>query len=227
MDFLCKDLYSISDINDLILARSEENIHLEFKSAGALENTENKKVEISKDVSAFANSDGGIIIYGIDEKEHVASEKSFIDGSIYTKEWLEQVISSRIQRSINGLVIIPIREDNDFNKSIYIVKIPRSNNTPHMAADHRYYKRQNFKNILLEEYEIRDLFGRKAYSKLVIEGCSLHYEDDHNKLAFIATIANTSNVIEKFYKINVYLFGDIIENFQRMSISWLPMPITI
>ncbi len=108
-------------------------------------------------------------------------------------------------------------------KSIYIVKIPRSNNTPHMAADHRYYKRQNFKNTLIEEYEVRELFERKAHSKLVIEGCSLHYVDDHNMLQFIASIANTSNVIEKYYKVNVYLRGNIIDNFQNIKISWIPM----
>ena len=31
-----------------------------------------KKAEIAKDVSAFANSDGGIILYGIEEQEHKA-----------------------------------------------------------------------------------------------------------------------------------------------------------
>ena len=223
VDLYNKDTFSIADIEELILSHCEENIHLEFKSAGALDKSNSVKDEISKDISAFANADGGILIYGIEEKDHCASGKSFIDGSIYTKEWLEQVVSSKIQRSIDGLVIVPIREDGDVKKSIYVVKIPRSNNTPHMAADHRYYKRQNFKIVPLEEYEVRDLIGRKAFSKLEIEGCSLHYEEGRNKLAFIATIGNSSNVVERNYKVNVYLSGNIMENFHHMSLSWTPM----
>lgn len=223
IDLLNKATYSIADIEELIRSHSEENIHLEFKSAGALDKTNSAKDEISKDVSAFANADGGVLIYGMEEKDHCASGKSYINGSIFTKEWLEQVISSKIQRPIGDLVIVPIREDDDVNKSIYVVKIPRSNTTPHMAADHRFYKRQNFKNVPLEEYEVRDLLGRKAFSKLEIEGCSLHYEEGRNKLAFIATVGNSSNVVEKNYKVNVYLSGSIIENFHRMSLSWTPL----
>ena len=64
MDFYSKDEYRIEDIEQLIENEVEENIHLDYKSEGALEKSEKKRNEIIKDVSAFANSDGGIIIYG-------------------------------------------------------------------------------------------------------------------------------------------------------------------
>lgn len=120
-----------------------------------------KKAEIAKDVSAFANSDGGIILYGIEEQEHKAHALPYIDGNTYTKEWLEQVIQDNIQRRIEGLKIFPIRDNGDITKSIYIVKIPRSSNTPHMSADKCYYKRNNFRSVKMEEYEVRDLFYRE------------------------------------------------------------------
>jgi len=44
-----------------------------------LNNTERNKNEISKDVSAFANSDGGTIIYGIEEEGHLPKR---IDGGV-------------------------------------------------------------------------------------------------------------------------------------------------
>jgi hypothetical protein len=51
----------------LIAAGTEENTVLEYKRSAALENTEQNKGEISKDVSAFANSGGGELFYGIRE----------------------------------------------------------------------------------------------------------------------------------------------------------------
>ena len=64
-----------TDVEQLITDEAEETLNLEFKSAGALESmtianrAEKVKTDISKDVSSFANSAGGIIIYGIEEDE--------------------------------------------------------------------------------------------------------------------------------------------------------------
>ena len=45
-----------------------ESIHIDYKAGKALSG---KAKEISKDISAFANSDGGYVIYGVSEKEHL------------------------------------------------------------------------------------------------------------------------------------------------------------
>lgn len=68
MDFYTKKEYCYSDLEQLISNEIEENLHLDYKSAGALSKIDKKKDEITKDVSALANSDGGIIVYGINEK---------------------------------------------------------------------------------------------------------------------------------------------------------------
>ena len=136
--------YDIEFINSLIENEIEESIHLDFKAGEALSKSDSKKKEVSKDVSSFANSDGGIIIYGITEKNHKAYQLSFIDGNIYTKEWLEQIISTTIKRNINGLKIFPIRNNGKISESIYIVQIPQSLDAPHLSRDKRFYKRYNF-----------------------------------------------------------------------------------
>ena len=60
----------------------EESISLDYKASASLQKTENKKNEIGKDVSAFANSVGGTIVYGVaqyaDPKRRRFPEK--IDG---------------------------------------------------------------------------------------------------------------------------------------------------
>lgn len=163
-----KNEWKQNDLEEIILNGCEETSNIDFKRGDALINNEKAKKNIAKDVSAFANSAGGIIIYGIAEVAHVAAEFSFIDGRIITKEWIEQVITSNIQRKIDGLKIIPIRFDNDIKKSIYIVSIPDSNNKPHISVDKRFYKRCNFESVPMEEYEIRSLYSKKSNSKLEI-----------------------------------------------------------
>ena len=222
MNFFEKTEYNINDITALVYNEAEESVHLDFKAAGSLSKDDKKKVEIAKDVSAFANSDGGIIVYGIEEKDHKAHALSYIDGNTYTKEWLEQVIQDNIQRRIDGLEIFPIREEGNVAKSIYVVKIPRSSNTPHMSADKCYYKRNNFRSVKMEEYEVRDLFYRESTPNLKIADYGLYQIeklDDFVTLGFIAKVWNGSNTIATMYKINCYI-NDFIDLY---NISWEPM----
>ena len=219
MDFFEKTEYSIDDITALIDNEAEESVHLDFKAAGSLSKDDKKKAEIAKDVSAFANSDGGIVVYGIEERDHKAYSLSYIDGNTYTKEWLEQVIQDNIQRRIEGLEIFPIRDNGDITKSIYIVKIPRSSNTPHMSADKCYYKRNNFRSVKMEEYEVRDLFYRESTPNLKIAGYILYEQDSNDEVVkyhFEAQIWNDSNVISTVYKLNCYIVNFIIFD----KISW-------
>ena len=221
MDFFEKTEYSIDDLTALINNEAEESVHLDFKAAGALSRDDKKKAEIAKDVSAFANSDGGIIVYGIEEQEHKAHALSYIDGNTYTKEWLEQVIQDNIQRRIEGLEIFPIREDGDMTKTIYVVKIPRSSNTPHMSADKCYYKRNNFRSVKMEEYEVRDLFYRETTPNLKVAGynfCQIEESDDYITFGFIAQVWNDSNTIATMYKLNCYINNYI----EFENIVWEP-----
>jgi hypothetical protein len=203
--FYNKEDYTIDDIYSLITNQVEESIYLEFKEAGALDKGDRKRIDISKDISSFANSDGGIIIYGLKEVEHKASEVSFINGNEFTKEWLEQVINSSIQRHIEGLKIYPIRENGNINKTMYIVKIPYSYHAPHLSKDNRYYKRYNFMSVPMEEYEVRQAYSRKAKTKLKVDGVKMGWfeiKDDDIKIGLEADIYNCGDIPELTYKIN-------------------------
>ena len=222
MDFFDKIEYSIDDINALIENEAEESVHLDFKAAGSLSKEDKKKAEIAKDVSAFANSDGGVIVYGMEEQNHKAHSLSYIDGNIYTKEWLEQVIQDNIQRRIEGLEIFPIRKDGDIAKSIYVVKIPRSSNTPHMSIDKCYYKRNNFRSVKMEEYEVRDLFYRESTPNLKIVGYNFSPKEINNDCItfdFIAQVWNDSNTLATMYKLNCCINNYI--GFDK--ITWEPI----
>ncbi len=212
--------YDIEFIESLIKNEIEESINVDFKSADALSKLDAKKKEMSKDVSAFANSNGGIIIYGVNEINHKASELSFVDGNEFTKEWLEQVISSTIQRNIPDLKIFPIRKDGKIENTIYVVQIPESFEAPHIAKDKKFYKRYNFESVAMEEYEIRNLYGKKIKSKLILSGYSISYletDGDDVKFSCQSGVINNGEIAESDYKVNVYF-----ENFDSSNtkIHW-------
>jgi hypothetical protein len=207
-NFYEKTEYSFEDINSLILNEVEESINLEFKDGRALDKSDKKKVEISKDISAFANSDGGIIIYGITEENHKANGFSFVNGNEYTKEWLEQIINSLIQRRIPDILIFPIRRKGNLHETIYLIKIPASVEAPHLNKDKRFYKRYNFESVQMEEYEIRRLYGRKIKSKLSLQSWSFaaieSNSDDTFKFKIEVGIINDGDITESNYKVNFY-----------------------
>lgn len=148
----------------------EEDQHLDYKSAKAIE--DNK--EIAKDVSAFANADGGVIIYGIkeyDEREKRHLPEAFdpiTDIKKFSKERLEQIINSSISPRISGLLIIPVRLDKDKLDTIYVVEIPKSNTAHQNQSDLRYYRRYNFESLKMYDHEVRDVMFRKTYPKIDI-----------------------------------------------------------
>lgn len=231
MSFIDLKEYTQADIQSLIDNNVEESVHLDFKAAPALDKSERKKEEISKDISSFANSDGGLIVYGISEnKEHCAESPSFVDGNEFTKEWLEQVINSKINRRIEGIEIFPVRFENSIAKTVFVVKIPRSSNAPHMCSDHRYYRRFNFSSVPMEEYEVRDLFNRRSPSSMSILELRVYQKNtdkfkrrpimsrDFTEWSFAATVVNNGKEIEKDFKLNIYLTAE--NGLSIQDLSW-------
>lgn len=212
-DFFGKEEYTHADIENLIQIGAEESINLDFKAADSLGNSDGKKNEIAKDVSSFANSDGGIIIYGVAEKDYKADSITFINGNDFSKEWLEQVINSRIQKRIPNISIIPIRFNDEVSKTVYIVKIHQSNSAPHISSDKRYYKRFNFQSVPMEEYEIRDLFNRKQRTDieigdiLFIQGTSSSAAKQIRYVEYLLRfqVYNSGNSIEEKFKLEIYI----------------------
>ena len=93
--------YTEAELSQMITNQLEENLHLDYKGAGSLAANDGKKKEIAKDISAFANSDGGIVIYGMLEygdiaQRHLPEKLDPIDRTVISKEWLEQVINSNV-----------------------------------------------------------------------------------------------------------------------------------
>lgn len=149
---------SLDDIRNLIDNSVEESLHLEYKKE-----ITNKGKEVAKDVSAFANTNGGTIIYGIEETGQNSISISWL-GVKGTKEKLENMIFSHVNPTIQGIKINPIPNPQNISQAIFVVDIPESFEAPHMA-DYRYYRRHNFQATPMEDYEVKDSMFRKGLKK--------------------------------------------------------------
>lgn len=142
----------------------EENLTLDYKAGPALARDSNRHAEIAKDISAMANSAGGVIIYGIGEEN---LEGRFRPAKLVpvnrlecSRETLEQIISSNIQPRISGIKIYPVPLSTGPNDVAYVVQVPQSDTVHQVSRNKRYYKRFNFESVPMEDFEIRDVLNR-------------------------------------------------------------------
>lgn len=165
---------SIEDVNALIAAGIEESTTLEYKSGIDIANSKWKS-EMAKDVSAMANANGGIIIYGVKEfdeedKRHIPSHITPLDTTIVSKETIAQVISSNISPRIKGLEICCLIVDmTNPNEVIYIITIPQSHTAHQNLKTKQYHKRYSTTVNPMEDYEIRDVMNRNIHPDITLD----------------------------------------------------------
>lgn len=146
----------------------EESLQLEYKAGDALQKGNGRAKEVAKDVSAMANSAGGLIIYGIAEQpermlRHRPAGFRPVNRTECSKETLEQIISSNIQPRIVGLKIFPVPLASGPADVAYVISIPQSDTVHQVTRNKRYYKRFNFEAVPMEDYEIRDVLNRGTH----------------------------------------------------------------
>jgi hypothetical protein len=156
---LFDSILSRDDIQSLIVDHTRESEVLEYKTASSAF-TDRDKQEIAKDVSAMANSLGGVIIYGIATD---ATDKtlpvSIVPIEQRNIETLDRVINAQIRPPVNGLrrKVIPVD-----NPEVLILEVPSSEDPPHQSLyDKKYYRRSGAECLPMEHDLVALKFGRK------------------------------------------------------------------
>lgn len=173
---------NLESIQNLIDNEIKESLNLDYKKQLT------KNTEIAKDVSSFANNNGGKIIYGVDEKNGLPSSINWID-SKGVKEKIECVILDHIKPEIKGFNIYSIENPENHSRAVFVVDIPESSDAPHMA-NHRYYIRRNFKSEYMEDYEVKDAIFKKGLKE------SLDFEMNNN----IELCSSSLKLLDEIYR---------------------------
>jgi len=157
------ELKTKADLQRLVDEGLEESLILDYKASPSLSRDGKSPEELCKDVSALANSAGGQLIYGIEENK-AAGKPSKVDDGVadakITKEWIEQILNSKVQPRMDGVRIERI--DMETGKFGYVISVQQSQTGPHQAPDGKYYKRFNFQSVPMQDYEIKDVMRRST-----------------------------------------------------------------
>ncbi len=159
-----KELIKIDEVwlNDLISNQISENKYIEYKLTLPSESNDDKK-EFLADVSSFANSDGGVIFYGIKAEDGIAAELSGLtmDSPDAVVLRIENILRTCLEPRIINYKIKPIKLSND--KFILIIYITKSINSPHVVNYNkhwRFYARNSAGKYPLDVNEVKSLFLR-------------------------------------------------------------------
>jgi hypothetical protein len=210
-------LDSRTELEALHTGNVKESLNLEYKASPAIDKKDdNKKIEMARDVCAFANADGGQIVYGMTEDDHEpAGLDDGVDSKTYPEIWFEQVLQQHITPAIPGLRIrhVPLQKP----MVAVVIDVPGTKADPHQVSDGRYYRRHNFNRLVMEHYEVRDAMRRAVDPALEIEfelflgeAAYKSFEFNHNldqsdPLPLGAFIRNTSNQPAMYTVVSIFI----------------------
>jgi len=206
-----------TDLEALNTGNVKEGISLEYKASPAIDKKDDmKKLEMARDVAAFANAGGGQIVYGMTENDHEpAGLDDGVDGKVYPEIWFEQVLQQHIKPVIVGLRIrhVPLTKP----MVAVVIDVPSTKADPHQVSDGRYYRRHNYNRLIMEHYEVRDAMRRAVDPALQLEfdllkGETAHknvefsqYRDLSDPIALGANLTNTSNQPAMYTVVSIFI----------------------
>ena len=170
---------SEADLSRLKNDATPETLHLEFKRKGNSRNgvpDDEDKKKFSKTLSAFANSDGGVLLWGIGTQKQkgrdVACRLEPITDVTEFRSRLGQYLKDAAQPYVDG-VLLDILDSTSTSGAGYLkCLVPASTKTPHRAmGDREYYKRSAEGCYRLEHFDLEDMFGRRQrpYLELFVD----------------------------------------------------------
>lgn len=187
-----------------------ESATLEFKSCRLFDQKNDKIFEtLSKEITALANSIGGVLIIGVEEDgdRRISEIVPVADGK-KDEAWIEDGLLSRITPSLN----LAITRIETVGGHLLVIDVPPSLNAPHQSADKRYYARRLFRVDPLLAFEIDDIRRRVA---AVASGASLSVLFQSGEISFVIANEGIGAVF------NVWIQIDGIEN-SAIAENWTP-----
>jgi|GEM_PF-5485619 len=119
---------TIEDIESLVAAKTEESTHLEYKRLLLDSRDPTLRPEMGKDVSAFANTEGGDLIFGVAANKDDLSLEGLTGPRDGTQRRIEDLIRENIEPRVRfEIKTLPTGED----RFVVLVRVPRSLDAPH------------------------------------------------------------------------------------------------
>lgn len=166
-DSFYHSLRSEADLKELIRLRVQEDLYVEFKTKVdvrvpdlAIRDT----WHFSRALSGFANSDGGVLLWGIKTNKHEQAYKPQPVSDAYDFQGrLKKSLLHSTQPPVDDVQIDVIPVDGSDGLGYIKCLVPASDRVPHraMLADREYFRRSTEGFRRMEHFELEDMFGRR------------------------------------------------------------------
>jgi Putative DNA-binding domain len=168
------DELTLRDLERYVADGQEEHLHLDFKTVrdpGMTSGDDKRNFACS--VSGFANSAGGLIVWGVEARKNPAG----VDCAVSLKQIpsprtlltrLNSLSGEATEPSVDGTLHRVVEADPD--NGFVLTLVPESDRGPHMAklGENRYYKRSGDSFYRMEHYDIADMFARRRQPVLEV-----------------------------------------------------------
>ncbi|MFF1717396.1 helix-turn-helix domain-containing protein [Streptomyces sp. NPDC058268] len=138
-----------------------ESVDLDWKK-DFYKGTDAGKKELAKDVSAMANTAGGMVVSGVDDgnQDHAHGLAPFDPIQGHGEEWIRSVLANWIQPVVPNVGVRPVKSASKVGKIYWVLTVPPSTQAPHAVAapgndyHFRVYVRHGTTTRTLAESEI-------------------------------------------------------------------------
>jgi len=160
------ELLSVDAVRSFVTSRRDEDLHLDFKIVGdnALNRDDRKSLAVA--LSGFANSDGGIIVWGVDARPNTdgvdcATALHPVADALLLLNRLNTLAGQSVSPLVDGVRHRVLALENGTGYCATLT--PASDSGPHMAkgGEDRYFKRSGSGFYRMEHFDLEDMFGRR------------------------------------------------------------------
>jgi len=192
------------DLQNLVTDKTEESVYLDFKQKrdrrdGKLHDDDKKNLSIA--LSGFANTDGGVLIWGIataGTPDRADSLKPISDGPGFETRLVKSILSST-QPPVSAVDHKFIPTVNTPTEGYVIFLIPTSDSTPHQSLiDKHYYRRTTDQFYVMGHSELEDMFGRRPRPLLRLLLQLRPHPDGSNQEELMVRLRNDGRAIARY-----------------------------
>ena len=175
-------------LEEFLALRVQEGAYIDYKRKLSGKKKKEAHKEFLKDITAFANANGGLLVLGVKEPSEDQSVDDQIigleDGTELAKT-LERLAASSVEPRIPGLLVNPVTISD--THAVVAVYIPNSMIKSHMVnymKDRTFFIRHTESSVPMATHEIRDAVLNSATT----QGQARYYADQEEREALEYTI---------------------------------------
>ncbi len=172
--------HGVAAIDELISDFQSESLWLDFKrsadSGSGTKLHQDDRENLAKAMSGFANSDGGVILWGVDCRRDPKTGADLPSGKHPIQQphrfvsWLEGASSSCVTPAASKVEHAVLTSDQASSESYVATLIPRSELAPHQciqpSTKFQYYMRAGSNFMPVPHSVLAGMFGRRPQPKL-------------------------------------------------------------